>query len=75
MKRGWHILDFIVFNTQKCYNLLQKMQLLQFVIQDGAFYQGCDSPLTSKIENMECFYIFQQLTTFKRQLLLQNSTP
>ena len=31
MESGLHVLDFIVFNTQKCF-LTQKMQLLLFVI-------------------------------------------
>ena len=31
MESGLHVLDFIVFNNQKCF-LTQKMQLLLFVI-------------------------------------------
>ena len=69
MERGWHILDFIVFITQKRLNLLRKMQLLLFFVKDGGVCQGCDRPETSRLTALH----FLTIDNFNSSAIITNN--
>ena len=71
MERGWHILDFIVFNTQKCKIFYKKCSCYYLLSKMELFAMGMTNHKHLRLRVLH----FPTITTFSRQLLLQSSTP